>query len=237
MSGCHPAATPSGRTARGKGLTVRIRLRTRRARLLVSGLLVSAPIGTAQSAAPARADGCGRPAAHLHPGRHLPSRSAVAHPEPVRARPRTVEEESDSAVSPCGARLESNRRAHRYHRCAGGSRFRAAPHAPTHPRPVTGSRRSPSGRWGWGAGDAGPAPGRAVCLGQHRGVDRVAEGTRRRGLGRGRPLRRCGRPNRQLGPERPPLTTPGGGRESGAGGVDVPATPLVGRAARRWVGR
>jgi hypothetical protein len=28
MSGCHPATTPSGRTARGKGLTVRIRLRT-----------------------------------------------------------------------------------------------------------------------------------------------------------------------------------------------------------------
>jgi hypothetical protein len=53
MSGCHPATTPSGRTARGKGLTVRIRLRTRRARLLVTGLLVSAPIGTAQSAAPA----------------------------------------------------------------------------------------------------------------------------------------------------------------------------------------
>ena len=127
---------------------------------------------------PGRADGCGRPAAHLHPGRHLPSRSAVAHPEPVRARPRTVEEESDSAVSPCGARLESNRRAHRYHRCAGGSRFRAAPHAPTHPRPVTGSRRSPSGRCWVGCRRRGPAPGRAVCLGQHRGVDRVAEGTR-----------------------------------------------------------
>ena len=44
--------------ARGKGLTVRIRLGRERARLLVplllvTGLLVSAPIGTAQSAAPA----------------------------------------------------------------------------------------------------------------------------------------------------------------------------------------
>ena len=54
----------------------------------------------------------------------------------------------------------------------------------------------------------GPAPGRAVCLGQHRGVDRLAEGTRRRGLGRERPLRRCSRPNRQLGPERPPADYP-----------------------------
>jgi hypothetical protein len=36
----------------------------------------------------------------------------------------------------------------------------------------------------------------------------VAEGTRRRGLGRERPLRRCNRPNRQLGPERPAADYP-----------------------------
>ena len=40
------------------------------------------------------------------------------------------------------------------------------------------------------------------------GGHRVAEGTRRRGLGRERPLRRCNRPNRQLGSERPPPDYP-----------------------------
>jgi hypothetical protein len=42
----------------------------------------------------------------------------------------------------------------------------------------------------------------------------LTEGTRRRGLGRERPLRRYSRPDRQLGPERPHQPTPGDGRES-----------------------
>jgi hypothetical protein len=128
------------------------------------------------------------------------------------------------SVSPCGARLESNRRAHRYHRCAGGSRFRAAPHAPTHPRPVTGSRRSPSGRCWVGCRRRGPAPGRAVCLGQHRGVDRVAEGTRGGVWAEDAPSGAAAVRTGSWARNGHPLTTPGGGLESGAGGVGVPAT-------------
>jgi hypothetical protein len=45
--------------------------------------------------------------------------------------------------------------------------------------------------------------GRVPDIATRRAASHLAEGTRRRGLGRERPLRRCNRPNRQLGSERP----------------------------------
>jgi hypothetical protein len=57
-----------------------------------------------------------------------------------------------------------------------------------------------------------------------------AEGTRRRGLGRERPLRRCNRPNRQLGSERPAADYPLGGGGNLAVGVDLPAAMVCGAA-------
>jgi hypothetical protein len=50
--------------------------------------------------------------------------------------------------------------------------------------------------------------GRVPDIATRRAASHLAEGTRRRGLGRERPLRRCNRPNRQLGSERPAADYP-----------------------------